>query len=228
MHAYFNDAVATQDAFSNGWLMTGDFASQDEEGFVTILGRKKNLIISGGFNIQPEEVTECLLRHEAVSEACALGLHDEVFGEKLVAAVTLKPGYTASSEAIANYCRDWLEEKKIPQKIYIVERLPKGVSGKVQLNELKSQLTSTTSAMPRRSDSLIEEVITVAAESFQVPQTSLSVVDTSQTIMGWDSLAHLTFVTLLEERFNIRFNTAEVMTLNSIRKAIDLIKEKNV
>ncbi|MBA4166564.1 MAG: AMP-binding protein [Chitinophagaceae bacterium] len=228
MSAYYGDAAATAQGFENGWLLTGDFASRDEEGFITIRGRKKNLIISGGFNIQPEEVTECLLKNEAVSEACAIGLHDEVFGEKLIAAVVLKPGADASGADIVNFCRQWLEEKKVPQKIFIIESLPKGVSGKVLLPELRIQLAQSLTAGPGISGAIGDEVLLVAAEAFQLPAGRLTISDTSQTVSGWDSLAHLTFITLLEEKFNVRFSTAEVMTLNSIKRATQLLKEKHV
>src|SRR6476661_2377159 len=140
MKAYWGDEQATAAAFKDGWFYTGDLASKDADGFVTIKGRKKNLIISGGINIQPEEVTECLLHHPAVSEACAIGLPDHVFGEKLIAAIVLKPGSNDSSLDLVNFCREYLEEKKVPTKIFIVPELPKGVSGKVQLNVLKEQL----------------------------------------------------------------------------------------
>lgn len=228
MKEYYNDPAGTAQSFENGWLLTGDFASRDEDGFITIRGRKKNLIISGGYNIQPEEVTECLLKNDGVSEACAIGLRDEVFGEKLVAAVVAKPGISINGTSLIEYCRQWLEEKKVPQKIYILESLPKGASGKVQLQELREQLSHFTTERSVASGEIVDNVLSIAAESFQVPVKALSIGDTSQTVGGWDSLAHLTFITLLEEKFNIRFSTAEVMTLNSIKKATQLITERHV
>jgi long-chain acyl-CoA synthetase len=226
MKSYWSDPTLTAEAVREGWFFTGDLASQDKEGFVTIRGRKKNLIISGGTNIQPEEVTECMLAHPAISEACALGLPDEVFGEKLVAAVVLKTGFTTTGVELIEYCRQLLEEKKVPQRIHLVAGLPKGVSGKVQLNLLKEQLSKPAEGLPANRGQFADDVLSIAAESFQVPVSRLSVRDTSQTLTGWDSLAHLTFVTSLEDHFKIRFNTAEVMTMNSIQRATDLIKEK--
>ena len=99
---------------------------QDKDGFVTIKGRKKNLIISGGYNIQPEEVTECLLNNAEIIEAAALGLPDQVFGEKLVAAVVLKPGSRINTFDIVEYCRKFLDDKKF-HKVYILAALPKGL-----------------------------------------------------------------------------------------------------
>ncbi len=228
MQSYWGNAALTNEYFKDGWFYTGDLASRDKDGFVKIRGRKKNLIISGGINIQPEEVTECLLSHRDVSEACAIGLPDAVFGEKLAAAVVLKAGRTISSVDLVSHCREFLEEKKVPNKIFIVTELPKGVSGKVQLNILKDQLLQLQPRRQENSGQSLGRVLEVAAEVFQVPVSRLSVNDTSNTVAGWDSLAHLIFITTLEETFRISFTTAEVITMNSIQKAVNLIEQKHV
>jgi long-chain acyl-CoA synthetase len=228
MKQYWGSPAMTDEVFRNDWFLTGDLASMDEEGFVTIRGRKKNLIISGGINIQPEEITECLLKLEPVQEACAIGMPDEVFGEKLFAVVVLKPGFHTSGTDLIEQCRISLEEKKIPHRIIILEELPRGVSGKVQANQLRELLAGQQSALTIiRGNRYEDDVLTIAADSFQVPVSQLSIRDTSQTIAGWDSLAHLGFITSLEEHFKVRFHTSEVITMNSIRKATELIKEKN-
>jgi long-chain acyl-CoA synthetase len=228
MKQYWGSPAMTDEVFRNGWFLTGDLASMDEGGFVTIRGRKKNLIISGGINIQPEEITECLLKLEPVQEACAVGMPDEVFGEKLFAVVVLKPGFNTTGTDLVEKCRISLEEKKVPHRIIILQELPKGVSGKVQLNQLRELLAKQQTAQMLIQGNLFEnDVLTIAADSFQVPVSALSIRDTSQTIAGWDSLAHLGFITSLEEHFKVRFNTAEIITMNSIRRATELIKEKN-
>ncbi|MEP7251911.1 MAG: AMP-binding protein [Ginsengibacter sp.] len=225
--AYWNDPALTREAIKEGWFYSGDFASRDAEGFVTIKGRKKNLIISGGYNIQPEEVTECLLNNDEISEAAALGLPDEVFGEKLVAAVVLKPSSDLNTFDIVEHCRKFLDDKKVPHKIYILPALPKGISGKVQVDLLKEQLLQSHQPKEKNTRQYADAVVNIAAEAFQVPPSRISIRDTSDTIAGWDSLAHLSFITALEEKFNVRFNTAEVITLNSIQKAVNLLNEKN-
>jgi long-chain acyl-CoA synthetase len=228
MKQYWGSPAMTDEAFRKGWFLTGDLASMDEGGFVTIRGRKKNLIISGGINIQPEEITECLLKLEPVHEACAIGMPDEVFGEKLFAVVVLKPGFHTTGTDLIEKCRISLEEKKVPHRIIILEEFPKGVSGKVQLSHLRELLVKQQSTHMLIHGNLYEnDVLAIAADSFQVPVSALSIRDTSQTIAGWDSLAHLGFITSLEEHFKVRFNTSEIITMNSIRRATDLIKEKN-
>ncbi|HEV8083609.1 MAG TPA: AMP-binding protein [Chitinophagaceae bacterium] len=224
---YWNDPALTKEAIKEGWFYTGDFASRDAGGFITIKGRKKNLIISGGYNIQPEEVTECLLNNAEISEAAALGLPDEVFGEKLVAAVVLKPSSDLNTFDIVEHCRKFLDDKKVPHKVYILPGLPKGMSDKVQMNLLKEQLLHSHQPKQENTGQYADAVINIAAEAFQVPASRINIRDTSDTIAGWDSLAHLSFITALEEKFNVRFNTAEVITLNSIQKAVNLLNEKN-
>jgi long-chain acyl-CoA synthetase len=227
MKSYWGETHLTQEVLRQDWFHTGDLVSMDSEGYVTIKGRKKNLVISGGINIHPEEVTECLLQFSAIAEACALGLPDEVFGEKLVAAVVLNPGYRSSAADIVAHCREWLEEPKIPTQVFIVQQLPKGVSGKVKLEELKEQLSRITSVPQPVNGHSEHAVLMLAAESFQVPVSRISIKDTSQTVPGWDSLAHLLFITSLEEHFQIKFKTSEIITLNSIQKATELVKQKH-
>jgi long-chain acyl-CoA synthetase len=228
MRSYWQDETLTNEYIKNGWFSTGDLASIDVQGFVKICGRKKNLIISGGINIQPEEVTECLLRHPSVSEACAIGLPDSVFGERLIGAIVLKPGSNETSLDLVNFCREYLEEKKVPTKIYIVPELPKGVSGKVQLNALKEQLLQLHPKNQEVNGEYLDQVLNIASEVFQVPVSKLSINDNSNSVAGWDSMAHLVFITTLEESFNISFSTAEIITMNSIQKALKLIEQKHV
>ena len=97
----------------------------------------------------------------------------------------------------------------------------------MQLNLLREQLLNLQPKNLVNTGDFEEDVLSIASESFQVPVTRLSIHDTSQTVAGWDSLAHLSFITSLEDHFKVRFNTAEVITMNSIRKATELIKVKH-
>jgi long-chain acyl-CoA synthetase len=104
--------------------------------------------------------------------------------------------------------------------------LPKGASGKIQLPALIENLKKNNTETPEDVTDLYQDILTIASETFQIPVSRISLTDTSQTLSGWDSLAHLSFVTELESHFGVRFNTAEIMALNSIKKATFLIKEK--
>ena len=104
----------------------------DEDGFVFVTGRIKELIIKGGENIAPKEIDEALYRHPAVLDAAAVGIPDDVYGEEILACVTLKPGATATEEELLAHCRAQLGDFKTPKPIKFLEELPKGPSGKIQ------------------------------------------------------------------------------------------------
>lgn len=134
MKGYYKMPEETAQVLKNDWLYTGDLAYMDEEGYVFIVDRKKDLIIVGGYNVYPREVEEVLYQHEAVLEAAVVGLEDLVYGEKVCAYVTLKE--EIHPERLKVYCEGHLIEYKCPTEIRIVERLPKNSTGKV----LKRQL----------------------------------------------------------------------------------------
>jgi acyl-CoA synthetase (AMP-forming)/AMP-acid ligase II len=104
----------------------------DEDGFVFVTGRIKELIIKGGENIAPREIDEALLKHPSILEAAAVGIPDPVYGQEIMACVVLKPGCVCSPEALRAYCTLELGAYKAPSVLRIVDSLPKGPSGKVQ------------------------------------------------------------------------------------------------
>jgi len=133
MQGYFDNPEETAKAFdADGWMRTGDLGYRDAQGYFTITGRIKELIIKGGENIAPREIDEALLGHPAVLEAAAVGLPDADYGQEIYAAVTLKPGVRADAQALLEHCREALGRYKAPREILIVDELPKGPSGKVQ------------------------------------------------------------------------------------------------
>lgn len=139
MKGYLNQPQATSEALKNGWLHTGDLATIDEDGYVFIVDRKKNMILTGGFNIYPREVEEVLYTHPAVSEAAVIGLPDEEKGELACAYLILKPGRVSSEEEIIAYCREQMAAYKAPRKVRFVEELPKSPSGKILKRLLKDR-----------------------------------------------------------------------------------------
>jgi long-chain acyl-CoA synthetase len=116
----------------DGWLHTGDLGYLDEDGFVFVTGRLKELIIKGGENIAPREVDEALIRHPAVLEAAAVGIPDAHYGQEIFACVILKPGERVEEEDLKAFCRAEIGPYKTPRMIRIVDELPRGPSGKVQ------------------------------------------------------------------------------------------------
>jgi long-chain acyl-CoA synthetase len=116
----------------DGWLHTGDLGAMDEDGFVFVTGRLKELIIKGGENIAPGEIDEALYKHPAVLEAAAVGIPDEHYGEEILACVALKPGVTVTEQELHEHCLKHLGKYKTPKKILFLPDLPKGPSGKIQ------------------------------------------------------------------------------------------------
>jgi len=133
MLGYWNDERATRTAIDAArWMHTGDLATMDEQGYVNIVGRIKDMIIRGGENIYPREVEEFLHTHPAVSEAQVIGVPSEKYGEEVMAWVRLKPGATLSSDEMVTFCTGKIATVKIPRFFKFVEAFPMTVTGKVQ------------------------------------------------------------------------------------------------
>ncbi|MEH7235023.1 long-chain-fatty-acid--CoA ligase [Bacillus sp. JJ1562] len=136
---YWENPEATIEAHREDWLTLGDMARMDEEGFVYLEDRKKDLIISGGENVYPSEVENVIARHPKVFEVAVIGLFDELWGEKVHAVVELKSGEVVEEQEIINYCRDKLAGYKIPKSVDFIEKLPKNPTGKIVRRTIKEQ-----------------------------------------------------------------------------------------
>jgi len=138
MTGYYKAPDKTAEALEpDGWLHTGDLGYMDEDGFVFVTGRIKELIIKGGENIAPKEIDEALYRHPAVLDAAAVGIPDKDYGEEIMACVVLKPGFTTAEEELRDHCLEHLGKFKTPKLIKIMDDLPKGPSGKIQRLKLR-------------------------------------------------------------------------------------------
>ncbi len=139
MLGYWNKPQATAETIRDGWLHTGDLATEDEDGYFTIVDRLKDMIVVSGFNVYPREVEEILFRHPAVAEASVVQYPDPYQGESVMAFVVLKPGETATEQEIIDYCRSQIAVFKCPRKIVFRESLPKNNTGKVLRRELREE-----------------------------------------------------------------------------------------
>jgi acyl-CoA synthetase (AMP-forming)/AMP-acid ligase II len=136
MSGYWNDVDATDAAFTDGWYRSGDVATLDDAGLMSIVGREREMLISGGLNVYPAEVEAVLHRHDGVSEAAVFGVPDDFWGEVVAAAIVTRQGRMASEADIVRHCTDSLAGYKLPRRIIFVDELPKGTTGKVQKSEL--------------------------------------------------------------------------------------------
>jgi acyl-CoA synthetase (AMP-forming)/AMP-acid ligase II len=137
---YWNKPEATAEAFVDGWFHTGDVAYMDEDGYIYIVDRIKEIIIRGGENISCIEVEAAIYSHPAVLEAAVFGLPDERLGEIIGTAVVLKPGASLTAEELQTFLREHLASFKVPAHIWFRdEQLPRIASGKIFKRELKAQ-----------------------------------------------------------------------------------------
>lgn len=137
MKCYYKDPKATAAVLRDGWLLTGDMARMDEDGFIYLVDRKKDVIISGGENIYPVQIEDFLRAHDAIKDAAVIGLPDERLGEIAAAIIELKPGSACTEDDIHEYCRE-LPRYKRPRKI-IFDQVPRNPTGKIEKPRLREK-----------------------------------------------------------------------------------------
>lgn len=139
MQGYWNNEQATNETLQDGWLQTGDLGWKSETGYVHIVDRKKDVIISGGVNIYPREVEEVLNKHDGVKETCVIGVPDDKWGENVVAYVVPNGAIPVTNEELLQLCLEYMASFKKPKEIHIVDELPKSSYGKILKRELRNQ-----------------------------------------------------------------------------------------
>lgn len=140
MLGYLNQPEATAEVMTKGWYHTGDLGKIDADGYVYIVDRKKDMIITAGLNVYPREVEDVLFAHSAVLDCAVIGLHDALRGEEVAAVVVLKPGVSATEREIMAHCRQALANYKVPRKVLFRDTLPRGGTGKVVKRLLRKEL----------------------------------------------------------------------------------------
>ncbi len=142
MHGYWEDPEKTREAIdADGWMHTGDLATMDDEGYVNIVGRIKDLVIRGGENIYPREIEEFLYRHPKVQDVQVVGLPDKKYGEELCAWIIAKPGQSVTADEIRDFCKGQIAHYKVPRYIEFVTEFPMTVTGKIQKFRIRETMT---------------------------------------------------------------------------------------
>ena len=139
MKGYWNRPDETAIVLRDGWLLTGDIAKMDEDGYFYIVDRKKDLILCSGYNVYPREVEEVLFMHPAVVEAAAIGVPDPYRGESVKVFVVLKSGMTATESEIIAFCKERLAAFKVPKSVEFESDLPKSLVGKGLRRQLRER-----------------------------------------------------------------------------------------
>ncbi|TPQ40517.1 non-ribosomal peptide synthetase, partial [Bradyrhizobium guangdongense] len=202
---YYNDEETTRASFRGDWFRTGDLGYLDEDGYLFIVGRIKDVINRGGQKISPLEVEEALLAHPEVLEAGVFAVPHKKLGENVAAVVVLRPEAKVRSEALRQFARKRLAAYKVPGLVRAVAALPKGASGKVKRNalaELIADVPANAIATLPRSD-IETQLAKLWAEVLELPE-----VGTDQDVfaLGADSLAATQMRSRLRERFNVDFS----------------------
>ncbi|MDD3717580.1 MAG: long-chain fatty acid--CoA ligase [Actinomycetota bacterium] len=139
MMGYYKKPEETAQALRDGWVYTGDIGYLDEDGYLSVVDRKKDMVIAGGYNIYPVEIDDVLFEHPKILEACAVGVPDKYRGETLKAFIVIKEGEKLTEEEVIAYCRETLAPYKVPKNIEFVAELPKSVVGKILRRELRDR-----------------------------------------------------------------------------------------
>lgn len=216
MRGYYQAPETTAAVLKDGAFHTGDYMRVNADGLFEFVGRKKTAIVSAGHTIHPETATQALASMPGVLEAVAFGVPDEAMGERLVAAVVPAPGHTLNESDLAAHCRSVLSPERSPREYRIVEVLPRGASGKVQLEKLASLSEKPSDEKP--------SVMAIAAKCFNVPSDSLTMDSNPFNTAGWDSLAHLQLIESVEEAYGVQFSPmqiAQIMCLGDLNDSLE-------
>src|SRR5690606_714905 len=146
MREYYRQPEATAATITDGWVRTGDLARFDAEGYLYIADRKKDMVLSGGFNIYTKEVERVLVEHPAIADAAVVGVPDPVFGEAVVACIELLPGARLTAEEVIEHCKANIASYKKPKYVYFLDALPRNALGKVLKPALRDYALKQMSA----------------------------------------------------------------------------------
>jgi acyl-CoA synthetase (AMP-forming)/AMP-acid ligase II len=138
MAGYYRNPAATAETIVDGWLHTGDIGTRDANGYFYVVDRKKDMIISGGFNVYPAEVEQAVYAHAAVQDCAVIGIPDDKWGEQVIAVVATKPGHDVTEDELIALAKDRIGSVKAPKRIVFMDSLPKTPAGKIQRAALRT------------------------------------------------------------------------------------------
>jgi long-chain acyl-CoA synthetase len=232
MKGYFDAPVETAEVLKDGWLHTGDLAIRDSDGFYTITGRKKNVIICGGANVYPEDVTRTLLRMPGVLDAVTVGIPDVTFGERVVSCVVLAPESGLGIDQVQAFCGAHLAREKVPSRVFQMAELPRGPSGKVALPQVKqivadlmaSDAGQALAGVAVSAQEVAQRVMQLAAAAFKCDVSALDLESEPETTDGWTSLAHMDFLVSLEATFGMTLSPSDMLDIVTLGDAIEHVQ----
>jgi len=226
MKGYFRMPAETTAVMRDGWFRTGDLATIDADGFVRIVGRKKDVISTAGMNVYPEDVTGTLRAMPGVADAVTFGAPVEPWGEQVVSCVIPALGATLSEREIAGWFLAHASPEKLPREIHLFDELPRGPSGKFVMAEVRRLVEERRAVRQRdaHAGSVATRVVAVAAAAFKCDPAALALDASAETTPGWSSLAHVEFLIGLEAEFDLRLEPGDVMRIHRLADAVALIE----
>ena len=229
MSGYFNNQEATAAVLEDGWFRTGDLAKRDADGFYYIVGRKKDLIISGGMNIYPEDVSGVLRSIPGILDAVTFGEPDPLWGERAISCVICDPKVDPSVEAIVADFLKRASKQKLPQDILKLQSFPRGPAGKVVMSEIRDLYRNSLS---RNAASGIDEtdvdgrIYLIASSILRCRPEQLSPSAQAETTPGWTSLSHVELMLAIEEDFGFKLTAQEIMKFRSLGDVINIVQQR--
>ncbi len=228
IQGYENNPLANENNFTDGWLRTGDQGYLDEDGYLFITGRIKELINRGGEKIAPREIDETLQQHPAVRQAVAFPIPHPSLGEDIAAAVVLKPGQQVSARQIRQFAAAVLADFKVPRVIVFLPEIPKGPTGKVQRLQLADRLKTEieaarelpTSHVTRPPSAIEAALITIWSKTLKIENVSI---EDDFLALGGDSLMAAQVIQSVSREFGVSLTLSDLFTYASIDSLAQLI-----
>jgi len=228
---YENNPTANTNSFDNGWLRTGDLGFLDEDGYLFIQGRLKEIINRAGEKISPREIDEVLLEHPAVRQAVAFAVAHPSLGEDVAAAVVLKDGHSVSMQELRRFTSERLADFKVPRRIIFLQEIPKGPTGKIQRIGLAEMLRKELEITKAQEVSGIDNSPTmVEAELLSIWEKILGIqtlnLQDDFLVLGGDSIKAARILMLVNERFNTNLSMGDIFSAPTIATMASLVEEK--
>ncbi len=231
MGGYENNEAANAASFSDGWLRTGDRGYLDEDGYLFIQGRLKEIINRGGEKISPREIDEVLLRHPAVKQAVAFAVPHPSLGEDVAAAVVLRDGQAVTAQELRKMAVNSLADFKVPRQIVFVDEIPKGATGKIQriglAEKLKAELDANTAreaaGTAKPHTPLEAELLTIWKQVLDKSQIG---VQNDFLTLGGDSIQAARILARVNELYGLDLQINEIFTTSTVAAMANLVKEK--
>jgi len=211
---YVANPAANAEAFDDGWFRTGDLGRMDEDGYLFLTGRSKEMINRGGEKLSPREIDEAILEHPAVAQAVTFAVAHPTLGQEVAAEVVLRPACGVSAEEIREFLAARLAEFKIPRRIVFREELPKGSTGKIQRIGMAERLGLATAAWVAPESETEKQIAAIWSELLQGGDVGL---DDDYSQLGGDSLLAAQLVMRISETFEIDASELDLLEVPTVR-----------